>query len=178
MLLITSGQEELSFSSSCCEKASLLSYLWALVSCCLNVGLLKPPGVKFICCTPSWLEGEMSWNPCLSADCREHWETSSEDVRHTQCTSLKLCLFLPFRKFNNTFSRWRVETVHMQRASITCCLSLSFRCLNACTYCKTKHARGDLASYPIKELVERARQSFLGESISVSPADLMRKEEH
>ncbi|KAM7382630.1 hypothetical protein PAMP_002353 [Pampus punctatissimus] len=33
-------------------------------------------------------------------------------------------------------------------------------CLNACTYCKTKHARGDLASYPIEELVERARQSF------------------
>ncbi|KAJ7419060.1 CDK5 regulatory subunit associated protein 1 like 1 [Willisornis vidua] len=34
------------------------------------------------------------------------------------------------------------------------------RCLNACTYCKTKHARGDLASYPIEELVDRARQSF------------------
>uniref|UniRef100_A0A671L2D1 tRNA-t(6)A37 methylthiotransferase n=1 Tax=Sinocyclocheilus anshuiensis TaxID=1608454 RepID=A0A671L2D1_9TELE len=39
-------------------------------------------------------------------------------------------------------------------------LSLSHSCLNACTYCKTKHARGDLASYPIEELVERARQSF------------------
>ncbi|XP_048081704.1 threonylcarbamoyladenosine tRNA methylthiotransferase isoform X4 [Ursus arctos] len=34
------------------------------------------------------------------------------------------------------------------------------RCLNACTYCKTKHARGNLASYPIDELVERAKQSF------------------
>ncbi|XP_074998924.1 threonylcarbamoyladenosine tRNA methylthiotransferase isoform X3 [Calonectris borealis] len=33
-------------------------------------------------------------------------------------------------------------------------------CLNACTYCKTKHARGDLASYPIEELVDRATQSF------------------
>ncbi|NWI17140.1 CDKAL methylthiotransferase, partial [Crypturellus soui] len=33
-------------------------------------------------------------------------------------------------------------------------------CLNACTYCKTKHARGDLASYPIEELVDRAKQSF------------------
>uniref|UniRef100_A0A8C6UPC5 tRNA-t(6)A37 methylthiotransferase n=1 Tax=Neogobius melanostomus TaxID=47308 RepID=A0A8C6UPC5_9GOBI len=40
-----------------------------------------------------------------------------------------------------------------------CCLCL-FSCLNACTYCKTKHARGDLASYPIEELVERAKQSF------------------
>lgn len=37
------------------------------------------------------------------------------------------------------------------------------RCLNACTYCKTKHARGDLASYPVEELVERTRQSFQGE---------------
>ncbi|TSL82623.1 Threonylcarbamoyladenosine tRNA methylthiotransferase [Bagarius yarrelli] len=27
------------------------------------------------------------------------------------------------------------------------------QCLNACTYCKTKHARGDLASYPIEELL-------------------------
>ncbi len=43
-------------------------------------------------------------------------------------------------------------------------LSLSHSCLNACTYCKTKHARGDLASYPIEELVERAQQSFQGES--------------
>ncbi|XP_043942741.1 threonylcarbamoyladenosine tRNA methylthiotransferase-like [Protopterus annectens] len=34
------------------------------------------------------------------------------------------------------------------------------RCLNACTYCKTKHARGDLASYPVDELVNRAKQSF------------------
>lgn len=40
------------------------------------------------------------------------------------------------------------------------------RCLNACTYCKTKHARGDLASYPIEELVERTRQSFQGEYIA------------
>ena len=47
------------------------------------------------------------------------------------------------------------------------CVFLS-RCLNACTYCKTKHARGDLASYSIEELVERARQSFQGECI-ISP---------
>ncbi|XP_063235525.1 threonylcarbamoyladenosine tRNA methylthiotransferase [Bacillus rossius redtenbacheri] len=33
-------------------------------------------------------------------------------------------------------------------------------CLNQCTYCKTKHARGELASYPPDEIVERARQSF------------------
>ncbi|XP_038302074.1 threonylcarbamoyladenosine tRNA methylthiotransferase isoform X1 [Canis lupus baileyi] len=39
-------------------------------------------------------------------------------------------------------------------------ISVNTGCLNACTYCKTKHARGNLASYPIDELVERAKQSF------------------
>eukprot|EP00795_Rhopilema_esculentum_P006957 gene6957-12578_t len=29
-----------------------------------------------------------------------------------------------------------------------------------CTYCKTKHARGELGSYPPEEIVERAKQSF------------------
>ncbi|XP_032520554.2 threonylcarbamoyladenosine tRNA methylthiotransferase [Danaus plexippus] len=33
-------------------------------------------------------------------------------------------------------------------------------CLNQCTYCKTKHARGELGSYPPEEIVERATQSF------------------
>ncbi|XP_012588419.1 PREDICTED: threonylcarbamoyladenosine tRNA methylthiotransferase isoform X2 [Condylura cristata] len=39
-------------------------------------------------------------------------------------------------------------------------ISINTGCLNACTYCKTKHARGNLASYPIDELVDRATQSF------------------
>ncbi|GAB0090430.1 Threonylcarbamoyladenosine tRNA methylthiotransferase [Sergentomyia squamirostris] len=33
-------------------------------------------------------------------------------------------------------------------------------CLNQCTYCKTKHARGDLASYDPEEIVTRAEQAF------------------
>jgi threonylcarbamoyladenosine tRNA methylthiotransferase CDKAL1 len=33
-------------------------------------------------------------------------------------------------------------------------------CLNQCTYCKTKHARGDLGSYPPHQVVERAKQAF------------------
>lgn len=33
-------------------------------------------------------------------------------------------------------------------------------CLNQCTYCKTKHARGDLISYPPEEIVQRARDAF------------------
>uniref|UniRef100_A0A061S893 Threonylcarbamoyladenosine tRNA methylthiotransferase n=1 Tax=Tetraselmis sp. GSL018 TaxID=582737 RepID=A0A061S893_9CHLO len=36
-------------------------------------------------------------------------------------------------------------------------LPLSTGCLGACTYCKTKHARGELGSYSVSVLVERAR---------------------
>lgn len=35
---------------------------------------------------------------------------------------------------------------------------MSTGCLNQCTYCKTKHARGELASYPIDEIVDRIKQ--------------------
>ncbi|KAG5679570.1 hypothetical protein PVAND_009130 [Polypedilum vanderplanki] len=33
-------------------------------------------------------------------------------------------------------------------------------CLNQCTYCKTKHARGDLVSYSVEEIVQRAKDAF------------------
>jgi len=39
-------------------------------------------------------------------------------------------------------------------------IAINTGCLNQCTYCKTKHARGELGSYPIREIVERAEQSF------------------
>lgn len=39
-------------------------------------------------------------------------------------------------------------------------IAINTGCLNQCTYCKTKHARGELGSYPIHEIVERARNSF------------------
>jgi threonylcarbamoyladenosine tRNA methylthiotransferase CDKAL1 len=38
-------------------------------------------------------------------------------------------------------------------------LPLSTGCLGACTYCKTKHARGQLGSYDLQALVERAAQA-------------------
>ncbi|RTG81276.1 threonylcarbamoyladenosine tRNA methylthiotransferase CDKAL1 [Schistosoma bovis] len=41
-------------------------------------------------------------------------------------------------------------------------LAISTGCLNACTYCKTKQARGILASYPIEQLLDRAKQAFKG----------------
>eukprot|EP00756_Hemistasia_phaeocysticola_P039294 Hpha_TRINITY_DN16806_c0_g4::TRINITY_DN16806_c0_g4_i1::g.151862::m.151862/K15865/CDKAL1; threonylcarbamoyladenosine tRNA methylthiotransferase CDKAL1 len=37
-------------------------------------------------------------------------------------------------------------------------------CLNKCTYCKTKHARGDLQSYPISEICDRVRE-VLGDGV-------------
>ena len=39
-------------------------------------------------------------------------------------------------------------------------IAVNTGCLNACTYCKTKHARGEPGSYPIAEIVARAVQSF------------------
>lgn len=44
-------------------------------------------------------------------------------------------------------------------------ISINSGCLNACTYCKTKHARGDLSSYPVEEIVERARHAFLVDGV-------------
>ncbi|XP_056018128.1 threonylcarbamoyladenosine tRNA methylthiotransferase-like [Ostrea edulis] len=39
-------------------------------------------------------------------------------------------------------------------------IAINTGCLNQCTYCKTKHARGELGSYPPEEIVDRAKQSF------------------
>ncbi|GFN87171.1 threonylcarbamoyladenosine tRNA methylthiotransferase [Plakobranchus ocellatus] len=39
-------------------------------------------------------------------------------------------------------------------------IAINTGCLNQCTYCKTKHARGDLGSYHPDDIVSRARQSF------------------
>ncbi|KAH0548943.1 threonylcarbamoyladenosine tRNA methylthiotransferase [Cotesia glomerata] len=39
-------------------------------------------------------------------------------------------------------------------------IAISTGCLNQCTYCKTKHARGQLGSYPPEEIVQRAKQAF------------------
>lgn len=39
-------------------------------------------------------------------------------------------------------------------------IAINTGCLNQCTYCKTKHARGDLGSYPPQDIVARAVQAF------------------
>lgn len=39
-------------------------------------------------------------------------------------------------------------------------IAINTGCLNQCTYCKTKHSRGNLSSYPPEEIVARAQQAF------------------
>ncbi|KZC07211.1 PREDICTED: threonylcarbamoyladenosine tRNA methylthiotransferase [Dufourea novaeangliae] len=39
-------------------------------------------------------------------------------------------------------------------------IAINTGCLNQCTYCKTKHARGELGSYPPEEIIVRAIQAF------------------
>lgn len=39
-------------------------------------------------------------------------------------------------------------------------IAINSGCLNQCTYCKTKHSRGDLVSYQPEEIVARAQQAF------------------
>ena len=36
-------------------------------------------------------------------------------------------------------------------------IAINTGCLNTCTYCKTKHARGDLGSYPPDEICRRVQ---------------------
>jgi threonylcarbamoyladenosine tRNA methylthiotransferase CDKAL1 len=43
-------------------------------------------------------------------------------------------------------------------------IPISTGCLNQCTYCKTKHARGNLGSYGTVEIVARAQEAF-GEGV-------------
>jgi threonylcarbamoyladenosine tRNA methylthiotransferase CDKAL1 len=37
-------------------------------------------------------------------------------------------------------------------------ISINLGCLNHCTYCKTKHARGELRSYPIEDIIKRIKK--------------------
>jgi len=48
----------------------------------------------------------------------------------------------------------------MRRNELIEVLAINSGCLNHCTYCKTKLARGDLKSYPLEELVEQAKSAF------------------
>uniref|UniRef100_A0A8C4NF63 tRNA-t(6)A37 methylthiotransferase n=1 Tax=Eptatretus burgeri TaxID=7764 RepID=A0A8C4NF63_EPTBU len=54
----------------------------------------------------------------------------------------------------------RLDLPKIRRNPLIEIISINTGCLNACTYCKTKHARGQLASYPPDQLIERMQQSF------------------
>ena len=60
---------------------------------------------------------------------------------------------------------WRHQALRMLRRSQVRknrhieIIPLSTGCLGACTYCKTKHARGVLGSYTLDAIVSRARQA-------------------
>lgn len=54
----------------------------------------------------------------------------------------------------------RLDLPKIRRNPLVEIIAINTGCLNQCTYCKTKHARGELGSYPPEEIVARAVQSF------------------
>ncbi|CAI6369258.1 unnamed protein product [Macrosiphum euphorbiae] len=54
----------------------------------------------------------------------------------------------------------RLQLPKMRKNKLIEIIAISTGCLNQCTYCKTKHARGNLGSYPPDEIVQRAIESF------------------
>ena len=51
----------------------------------------------------------------------------------------------------------RLDLPKIRRNAHVEIIPLSTGCLGSCTYCKTKHARGELGSYDLEALVDRAR---------------------
>jgi len=54
----------------------------------------------------------------------------------------------------------RLDLPKIRRNPLVEIIAINTGCLNQCTYCKTRHARGELGSYPPEEIVARAEQSF------------------
>jgi len=54
----------------------------------------------------------------------------------------------------------KLDLPKIRRNPLVEIIAINTGCLNQCTYCKTKHARGELGSYPPEEIVARAVQSF------------------
>jgi threonylcarbamoyladenosine tRNA methylthiotransferase CDKAL1 len=52
------------------------------------------------------------------------------------------------------------EMPKIRRNKLIEIIAVSTGCLGQCTYCKTKHARGELGSYPISSIVTRARSAI------------------
>ena len=54
----------------------------------------------------------------------------------------------------------KLDLPKIRRNPLVEIIAINTGCLNQCTYCKTKHARGELGSYPPEEIIARAQQSF------------------
>jgi len=54
----------------------------------------------------------------------------------------------------------KLDLPKIRRNPLVEIIAINTGCLNQCTYCKTKHARGELGSYAPEEIVARAVQSF------------------
>ena len=52
----------------------------------------------------------------------------------------------------------RLAMPKIRKNSLIEIIPINTGCLNQCTYCKTKHARGELNSYPSAEIVARVQQ--------------------
>jgi threonylcarbamoyladenosine tRNA methylthiotransferase CDKAL1 len=52
----------------------------------------------------------------------------------------------------------KLDLPKIRRNPLVEIVPISTGCLNACTYCKTKHARGHLGSYSVEEIVNRIKQ--------------------
>ncbi|KAK2514352.1 hypothetical protein Q9966_015765 [Columba livia] len=157
------------------------SYFHVLLSCLLQSALS-------FCSIQALMENDLSWIKCppwymLILETRSHkiheakygaQTTSSSSVRAVQQIdrvvevveetikghSVRL---LGQKKDNGKrLGGARLDLPKIRKNPLIEIISINTGCLNACTYCKTKHARGDLASYPIEELVDRAKQSFQG----------------
>jgi threonylcarbamoyladenosine tRNA methylthiotransferase CDKAL1 len=48
----------------------------------------------------------------------------------------------------------------MRRNKLVEIIAISTGCLGQCTYCKTKHARGELGSYPIEAIITRVKSAI------------------
>lgn len=69
-------------------------------------------------------------------------------------------LKLNLKKGKNTISSdliGRSLVPQVRRNQFIEIIPINVGCLGACTYCKTKHARGHLGSYPVHSLAERLR---------------------
>lgn len=59
----------------------------------------------------------------------------------------------------------RLDLPKVRKNPLVEIIPLSTGCLGACTYCKTKHARGKLGSYELSSIIERAK-SVIAEGVA------------